>query len=117
MCTSSQEQGAAPIFASGNGEDVTGRPKLGVKRKAVHQKVPKPKVAKVNTFLSYLDDHPIAAINRLRMARESVIMPFSPTAVESAQCNSQASHASTKKACGSLELAKLRSCAQSNQDQ
>ena len=114
LCINSFEQEAAPSEAV--------HQKSGVKRQADYQKVPKLKIAKVNKYRSYLDDHPIAAINRLRMAKESAIIPFSsatsPCTAVSAQCNSQASHATEpKKACGSLEMGMFHSRVGHNQIQ
>jgi len=66
------EQGTAPVFDLGNGEDATGHPTSGDKRKAVHQKVPRPINREFN-LRRYLEDHPIAAVNRLRAARDTML--------------------------------------------
>ena len=90
---SSREQGEAPFFGNGMGNDRI--PRLGVKRKAVHQKLPKPK-----HFIKYLEDHPIAAINRLRAARKFDADPSMvcscDSALDSRQRKSQARQASSK---------------------
>ena len=63
------EQGTATVFVPGNMHD--DHPTSGVKRKAVNQRVPRT-INRLH-FRKYLEDHPIAAVNRLRAARDTMV--------------------------------------------